>query len=411
MKNQLDHLINQTLEKLQMLGMKQSTIKSYRYSAFNRVRNYCIRQGVTTCHPETLCAFLSIQQRRLENDEISQRYFRKLRKAVQMLQEFSQKGEIHWHCHHEFSRCHVNDYFRACLKQFLEKQRVGERTIAQIQSSVLQFLNHLENNGHIDFNEMSPKDVEDYLLLVAPKHRGSMGYVLYVMRLFLGYLKEYSFIPVNFLPLLSTPVQRKKRVLPCFTREEVDTILQQIDQQTMMGKRDYAILLLASRTGLRGIDIATLQLKDLDWFNNTIHIVQRKTGQALTLPLEAEVGNAIAAYILKGRPESDSTYIFLRAIIPYKRLSETGAVGPILEKYRKKAGIKRTSGDGKSFHALRRSIGTWMLESGVPLTTISQVLGHRNQNSAKQYLSMDHQRLFDCALNFKGIPVEGGLYR
>ncbi len=411
MKDQLDQLINQTLEKMQMLGMKQSTIKSYRYSAFNCIRNYCIRQGVTTCHPETLCAFLSIQQRRLENDEISQRYFRKIRKAIQMLQEFSQNGDIQWHYHHEASRFHLNDYFNACLKQFLEKQRVGERTIAGIQSSVLQFLNHLENNGHIDFSEMSPKDVEDYLLIIAPKHRGSMGYVLYVMRLFLGYLKESSFIPVDFLPLLSTPAQRKKRILPCFTREEVDTILQQIDQRTMMGKRDYALLLLASRTGLRGIDIANLQLKDLDWFNNIIYIVQRKTGQALTLPLEAEVGNAIADYILEGRPESDSTYVFLRTIIPYNRLSETKAIGSILEKYRKKAGITRTSGDGKSFHALRRSIGTWMLESGVPLTTISQILGHRHQNSTKQYLSMDHQRLFNCALDFEGFPVEGGLYR
>nr|WP_269746165.1 site-specific integrase [Syntrophaceticus schinkii] len=199
-------------------------------------------------------------------------------------------------------------------------------------------------------------------------------------------------------------------MLPCFTHEEVETILKQIDIDTKEGKRDYAILFLASHTGLRAVDIANLRLTDLDWVNDTICIVQRKTGRLLILPMETDTGNAIAAYILEGRPESDSEHVFLRTMAPYRKLSDVGAVGNILQKYLKKAGLTRSPGDGKSFHGLRRSMGTWMLESGVPLTTISQVLGHKEQDSAKQYLSMDHKRLAECTLDFQGIPIKGGLF-
>lgn len=237
-----------------------------------------------------------------------------------------------------------------------------------------------------------------------------MPNVLYALRLFLDYLKSNSLVSKDLQLVLNTPVRRKKRILPCFTREEVDAILKQIDINTKRGKRDYAILLLASHTGLRSIDILNLRLSDIDWLNDRIHIVQKKTGRPLLLPLETNTGNAIAEYILEARPESTSEYVFLKTCAPYRKLADCGTQNNILAKYLKNAGISHQPGDGKSFHALRRSMGTWMLESGVPLTTISQVLGHKDHDSAKQYLSMDHERLASCALDFQEIPVERGIY-
>ncbi|WP_282432497.1 tyrosine-type recombinase/integrase [Pelotomaculum schinkii] len=126
--------------------------------------------------------------------------------------------------------------------------------------------------------------------------------------------------------------------------------------------------------------------------------------------METSVGNAIAKYILEARSESTSEYVFLRTSAPYRKLSDCGSMDNILEKYVKSAGILRQPGDGKSFHALPRSMGTWMLESGVPLTTISQVLGHKEQDSAKQYLSMDYEKLVSCALDFQEIPLGKGIF-
>ena len=327
-----------------------------------------------------------------------------------MLKELSQHGTLLWDYHGDRSTNKTNEYFRLCLKHFLENRHLSKGTLGYLRSYILQFLNHIECNGHVDFNTLSPKDVKDYILVAAEKHQASMGNVLYALRLFLGYLKENSLVHSDFKPILNRSAQRKKRVLPCFTHEEVETILKQINTDTNEGKRDYAILFLASQTGLRSIDIANLRLTDLDWVNDTIRIIQRKTGRSLILPLETDTGNAIAEYILNARPESDSEYVFLRTYAPYRKLSDVGSMGNILGKYLKKAGIIRYAGDGKSFHALRRSMGTWMLEAGIPLTTISQVLGHKEHDSAKQYLSMDHERLAACALDFQGIPVERGLF-
>ncbi|RJR06282.1 hypothetical protein C4588_07975 [Candidatus Parcubacteria bacterium] len=142
-----------------------------------------------------------------------------------------------------------------------------------------------------------------------------------------------------------------------------------------------------------------LKLTDIDWKKDEICILQRKTGQTLVLPLEADTGKAIADYILSGRPNADSPYIFVRSVAPYTKLSDSGNGRNIIKKYCDSAGINHLPGDGKGFHALRRSMGTWMLEAGVALPTISQVLGHHDHDSTKQYLSLDYLMLVECALS------------
>ena len=406
----LERLIKNVLEELKKLGMAKLTIKSYTYSAYSPIRNYCARNGTTCYEPATLNAFICFQKKRLENSKISEKHFRMLRRAVLMLHDLYQHGTLQGCRYDSGSKYEISEYFGLCLKQFLEAQHLSKGTISQLRSNILRFLYHIEHAGHRDFSAILPEDVRDYILAAAEKNKGGMPNVLYALRIFLNHLRSNSLVSKDFQPVLNKPARRKKRVLPCFTHEEVEAILGQIDTNTKQGKRDYAILLLASHTGLRSIDIANLRLSDLDWLNDSILIVQKKTGRPLVLPLETDTGNAIAEYILEARPESTSEYVFLRTRAPYRKLADCGSLDNILEKYLKSAGILRQPGDGKSFHALRRSMGTWMLESGVPLTTISQVLGHKEQDSAKQYLSMDHERLASCALDFQEIPVGRGIF-
>lgn len=406
----LEKLIKHVLEELENLNMAKSTIKSYAYSAYSPIKSYCARNGTECYEPDVLNAFLTSQQVRLENREISERHFRKLRRAVLMLHDLHQNGTLRYSRYHLNSKDKTSEYYDNYLQQFVEGQYLSKGTISLIKSIILRFLCQIERTGHCDFSTISPKDVKDFVLVAAEKNKGGMPNVLYALRLFLDYLKSNSLVSKDLQLVLNTPVRRKKRILPCFTREEVDAILKQIDINTKRGKRDYAILLLASHTGLRSIDILNLRLSDIDWLNDRIHIVQKKTGRPLLLPLETNTGNAIAEYILEARPESTSEYVFLKTCAPYRKLADCGTQNNILAKYLKNAGISHQPGDGKSFHALRRSMGTWMLESGVPLTTISQVLGHKDHDSAKQYLSMDHERLASCALDFQEIPVERGIY-
>jgi integrase len=120
--------------------------------------------------------------------------------------------------------------------------------------------------------------------------------------------------------------------------------------------------------------------------------------------LEPETESAIADYILNGRPKCNLPYIFLRHNAPHNALSQQ-SVTVLFTRYKTRAGIASIPNDGKSFHGLRRSIARWMLESEIPLTTISQFLGHRDLDSAVPYLSFDEDKLRLCGLSLAGIEV------
>jgi integrase len=196
-----------------------------------------------------------------------------------------------------------------------------------------------------------------------------------------------------------------------FNTEEIEKILLSIDRSASLGKRNYAMLLLAAYTGLRSVDVLNMKLDDIYWTNNEIVITQRKTGRPLTLPLENNVGNAIAEYILHGRPVSDSPYVFLRCVPPHTNLRIGSAIGSrMVQKYAELAGVKWAADERKGFHSFRRALGAHMLAAEVPLHTISEVLGHANSDSTKPYLSTDFLHLKMCALSLNGIEcVREGL--
>lgn len=172
-----------------------------------------------------------------------------------------------------------------------------------------------------------------------------------------------------------------------------------------MGKRDYAIILLGATAGLRAVDIVNMKLRDILWRSGEIHVIQQKTGETLSLPLMPQVGEAIKEYILCGRPEADSEYLFLRHRAPFQKMNDGVPIGDMFDSYQKKAGIVRKPYDGKGFHSLRRLLGREMTLAEIPVTTIAQVLGHSKTDSATQYISLDSEHLKACALDFHGIEV------
>ena len=149
-----------------------------------------------------------------------------------------------------------------------------------------------------------------------------------------------------------------------------------------MGKRDYAILVIGIQTGLRGIDVANLKFQDIDWNEMEIQVVQHKTGRFLRMPMEAATGNAIADYILHGRPDSDSPFIFLTTTLPHRPLAY-GVTSTIAKKYILKARIDRSSVARRGYHSFRRSFGAGLLQSEVSLALLSELLGHSNIDSSR----------------------------
>ena len=141
-------------------------------------------------------------------------------------------------------------------------------------------------------------------------------------------------------------VQREYKVYNIINDEELYALLNQIDTSSPIGKRDMAIFQLIITTGMRSTDVVNMKLTDIDWSRGEIHIIQKKTGNPLTLPLLQEAGSAIQDYILNGRPDSDAEEIFLRSKAPFRKLDRGPAVQFRFYHYLDKAGIAHSPSDG-----------------------------------------------------------------
>ena len=184
----------------------------------------------------------------------------------------------------------------------------------------------------------------------------------------------------------------------------LEYLLEHPDRTTAIGKRDYAMMVLAAQSGLRACDVVRLELGSIDWRAREIRLVQHKTGEPLSLPLQAESGNAIADYILNGRPDSALPNIFLCHTGVIRPLDARSASG-VVSKHMKLAGIPAKR---RAFHALRRTFGTRLLQNEVSFELIQQLLGHRDMDSMKLYLSIDEQGLKQCALPLLSHRKAGG---
>jgi len=175
---------------------------------------------------------------------------------------------------------------------------------------------------------------------------------------------------------------------------ELQQVLRCIDRTTVLGSRDFAVLLVAMTYGMRASDIASLTLDDVDWSKRTIHIVQCKTRQPLVLPLTDEVGAALTDYLKKARPTSSFRQVFLRWRAPIAPLSLPGMANT-LRRASHQAGVTlRAAG----FRCLRHSLALRLLRQGATTKDIGDILGHRNTTSTTVYLRLDVEDLRPVAL-------------
>jgi integrase len=168
-----------------------------------------------------------------------------------------------------------------------------------------------------------------------------------------------------------------------YSKDEVERMLACVERDGSVGKRDYAVLLLASRLGLRASDVRTLTFDNIDWENALVKIVQTKTGEPLILPLVPEVGWALIEYIQHSRPQTDAKELFVRLRPPHTPMSNFNA---IVIKCLHRAGIPIEAHKHHGLHSLRHSMDTRLLEESTPLHVIQEVLGHLNAESTSVYM-------------------------
>jgi site-specific recombinase XerD len=288
----------------------------------------------------------------------------------------------------------------------LERGVVSEGTLQRRKKVIRRFLAFLEGRGHQTFDTVVADDIRAFLVDLKQRQPKGIIATLPMIRRFCMQLNEKQIFAQEWGKILSVKMPPSKPIRLAFTKSETERLLAAPDRSTPIGMRDYAVMLLAARTGLRAVDIFGLKLSDVDWRSHEISTIQRKTGRPLSLPLFPDVGNAIAEYILHGRPKVDRDHIFLSSQSPYYKMADQTST--VVERNLKKAGFSKKARLKKGFHSFRRAVGTQMLEAEVPIETISQVLGHSSTEATKPYLGIDLAHLKECALDLSAFPCLRG---
>jgi integrase len=180
--------------------------------------------------------------------------------------------------------------------------------------------------------------------------------------------------------------------------QDIDRVLDQTQHdQTPKGLRDFAILTLLALYGLRAGEIVALRLEDVHWRDERLCIRHRKTGQETVLPLLAQAGEAILAYLRRGRPQTSAREIFIRTKAPYQPFCEGSSLYTLVDRRLQRAGIEPQGKHGP--HAFRHAHALRLMRRGVPLQTIGDVLGHQAPKSTTVYLRLAMDDLRTVALD------------
>lgn len=220
------------------------------------------------------------------------------------------------------------------------------------------------------------------------------------LRSFLRYLLVEGLIVDDLAACVPSIKKWRFTALPTFlSAAQIQQVLQSCDQVTAVGRRDYAVLMLLSRLGLRANEVATLTLDDIDWRSGQFSI-QGKGRQRATMPLPPDIGAAIAAYLREGRPASDRRQVFLRVHPPHVGFPSTSGIRDIASRALERAGIHGLAHHGS--HVFRHSLATGLLRSGATLNQVGQVLRHKDHNTTRIYAKVDLASLRTLSLPWPG---------
>ena len=297
----------------------------------------------------------------------------------------------------------LTDYL--CL---LQREGWQPSTITMQKSSNLRFCRYLQSKEINSFAEVTHSTVKDFNL--QDKHATPEGKAAYNSRIrsFLIFLYEQGIITDPYLyRALPTAASSRVSVVQTLSKEEVAAIWA-VDPNELSPKalRDYAMLCIGLTMGFRASDITAIRFCDIDWKQKSIRIIQQKTGRVLVLPMPVKTGNILFRYLRDGRPTSDEPYVFIRHEAPYDRI-QRGVCRSALKRF---LGISEDS--SCSFHAVRKTFATNLLEGNTNVELISDSLGHSTKSTVHKYLSLDEKRIRMCPLSMKeaGISCEGGVF-
>lgn len=297
------------------------------------------------------------------------------------------------------------------FKQYTEEGIVlrefrSHSTARNYKFSCLRFCRFLITNGINGFDKVTIAHIR--LFSLTDEHATPYGRAtsFAVIRQFLYYLEEQKLLQTGLHQALFSERARSAGITDILGGDQIQRIHEyRHAASTPMELRTAAIVTVGLELGLRASDVVRLKMKDIDWKNRRVSVIQYKTQNALSLPLTTAAGNAVYRYLLKGRPETDSPYVFVHHHAPYDRMSTkicNNSLYCILP--------ERYDVVNKGFHVLRRTFATTLLRNNAGIQMVMDSLGHTDNTSVMKYLSFDEERMRLCPLSLTqySLLLEGG---
>jgi site-specific recombinase XerD len=289
-------------------------------------------------------------------------------------------------------------------EDYLRKERaLCPGTVARYWGFVRQFLVERFGRGPICLRKLIPDDVSNFVLRHGRSGSPKVTQLMVTaLRSFCRFLFQAGVTKRDLTGVLPTVTAWRLAELPRYLEpQEVERVIQACDRETTVGRRDYALLLLLARLGLRASEVLALELGDIDWRAGVL-TVRGKGRYYDQLPLPSDVGEAIATYIRQDRPCCSTRRVFIRSRAPHRGFAHPSSLSTIVCRAVRRAGLQPNH---KGTHLLRHSLATGMLRRGASLAEIGQILRHRAPNTTEIYAKVDLQGLRSLALPW---PRKGG---
>jgi site-specific recombinase XerD len=289
--------------------------------------------------------------------------------------------------------------------EFLRKHRgVSNKTISKRAFQLARFTNYLERAGVVAWKDVQATVLREFLSTQLTE-RSPLTRLSYAstLRTFHRWAFISGILEQDLSPAATAVRQYRLAGIPdVLTDDEVTELLRAVDRSTTIGKRDYAVLLLAARYGMRPSDIRQLCLDHIQWRDRQIALQQSKTGRPLRLPLLQDVSDALIDYLRNSRPKTECRNIFVRHVAPYEPFAPNNNLPTIFRAALQRARLGHRDGR-KGLYLLRHTVATRMLSAGSSLKTIGDVLGHVCLDSTLIYTKVDLGNLKTVALSMEEV--------
>ena len=384
-------LMDQVLDQLKNQGYMDSTLTVYRQT-YNRVHEFINQRGTDIYTKKAGEEFL-------RNTHVCKHTLAAYTCAIRRLDDYLEGNP--YRCHHGNPTEKVTELYASTMNEYLDECKClgnAPATICVKERSCISFLNYIEDAGCTDLSDIDACLVSKALLIYSNRDNYAC------IRMFLKYLADKGITSSNLSGVV--PRYKRRKVLPTtYTPSEISCVEDFFNKDTDTGKRDLAIIRLATRMGLRSGDIAKMKWSEIDFDTGYIRIIQEKTGLPLSLQMPQEVSETLLRHLTNLKSLSEDGYIFHSMSAPYGRIT-TSIIRHAVASAFIAAGIN-TKGKKHGPHTFRSSLANSMVNDGSSYETDRRIMGHSDPDVIKHYARTDIESLRLCSIE---PPAPSGLF-